>query len=102
MEEVKVQVRFKITEGSLEYTDSLYFDLDEYNSLDKQTIEDIKQARLDQHKQNLEAHANLPKPTKAEQLAEIAELEASIQKEQAYLAEKKAELQKPDPVKEGK
>lgn len=44
---VNIQVKYTITEGKLSFTDALYYDLAEYPSTPKATIDAQKQARFD-------------------------------------------------------
>ncbi len=52
-DEIKVMVKFTITEGKLSYTDALYYDLAIYPSIPKATIDSAKQSRFDTWKTEL-------------------------------------------------
>lgn len=53
MDEINVQVKYTITEGKLSFTDALYYDLDDYSSIPKATIDAQKQERFDAWKAEL-------------------------------------------------
>ena len=74
MDEIKIQVRFS-KDG---LNDALYFTLDEWAVISQDTLEKLKQERVDKWQEALKNHPIPVEPTKEELLAEKQAIDEQI------------------------
>lgn len=86
MEQVRVQVLFTEQTKHGEFTDALYFTPAEYAAMNKASIDQLKQERVDKHVEAIDKAPLRPGPTKAEIQAELDSLDAEkVQLQSALL-----------------
>lgn len=90
-EVVRVQVLFKIKEGKLDYTDSLYFGKEEYESMKKEVIEQKKMERFNSWKQVVTTP--VPPVPKEKQLEEVDKQILETNQQLAELTKQKKDIQ---------
>jgi len=90
MEEVKVQVRYTITENGANFTDALYYTLEQYDNLTNTKKEAEKQTRFTAWKQAIAVQPI--KKTKEQQLIEIQSEKKQLQDRLIDIAIKETEL----------
>lgn len=103
MDEIKVQYKFTVQEeGVPDFTDALYFTLDEFQNTPTKTIDEMKKARHDNFKQVIEDANNAPVKSDAVQLEEVTGIETSLKAQLEDITRQKIALQeKVTPPKTG-
>lgn len=86
-DQVFVQVRFSVPTKYGEYQDALYYSLDDYANMKPETVENEKEARVDNYLNAVESTPPPVDPTKAELQAAKADLQAQIVVLDAKIAE---------------
>ena len=89
---VNVQIRFKqivsVKGVAMEFNDSLYYPLADYDNVTPNQIEATKQQRIDAWKNAIENAPPAPVPTKQELQAQVAELQKQIDELNDIIAKK--------------